>query len=159
MAYTIGLQIKTRDGATKDGSYDSDSVLIGSGPSAVLQLEDQNVSSIHAVIKVTPDGEVTIIDLVGNLRTSDDYSRFRQAIDDTLDAGTTRVVLNFAQVTFINSSGLGRLVMAAKRAKESGGGVRIVSLSPELQELFAFTRLDSKIPTYASEAEAVKAFE
>lgn len=104
-------------------------------------------------------GEVVVIDLVGNLRSGDDYARFRQAIDDTLDEGKGRLVLNFAQVSFINSSGLGRLVMAAKRAKENGGGIRIVSLSPELQELFAFTRLDAKIPTYASEDEAVAAFE
>lgn len=103
-------------------------------------------------------GEVVVISLVGNLRSNDDYGRFRQAIDDTLDAGATRVVLNFAQVTFINSSGLGRLVMAAKRAKEGGGGLRIVSLSPELQELFAFTRLDAKIPTYPTEQEAIQAF-
>ncbi len=103
-------------------------------------------------------GDVVVIDLVGNLRSNDDYGRFRQAIDDTLDQGISRVVLNFAQVTFINSSGLGRLVMAAKRAKEGGGALRVVSLSPELQELFAFTRLDSKIPTYPTEEEAIRAF-
>src|ERR1043165_9782168 len=58
------------DGKTFESSYDSDSVLIGSGPSAVLRLEDPEVSSIHAVIKVTPEGVVTIIDLGSEAGTS-----------------------------------------------------------------------------------------
>lgn len=63
MANTIGLQIAAADGKTSDAVYDSDSILIGSGPSAVLRLEDPGVSSIHAVIKVGADGVFTIIDL------------------------------------------------------------------------------------------------
>lgn len=63
MSNTIGLQITAADGKTSDAVYDSDSILIGSGPSAVLRLDDPGVSSIHAVVKVTPEGSVTIIDL------------------------------------------------------------------------------------------------
>ena len=63
MSQRIGLEITMPDGKTFDASYDSESVLIGSGPSAVLRLEDNEVSSIHAVIKVAPEGTVTIIDL------------------------------------------------------------------------------------------------
>ncbi len=63
MSNTIGLQIAAADGKTSDAVFDSDSILIGSGPSAVLRLDDPDVSSIHAVVKVTPEGEVTIIDL------------------------------------------------------------------------------------------------
>lgn len=70
MLHTIGLNIAMPDGKTFDASYDSDSVLIGSGPSAVLRLEDPEVSSIHAVIKVTPEGVVTIIDLGSEAGTS-----------------------------------------------------------------------------------------
>lgn len=63
MANMIGLQITLPDGSSRDAVYDIDSILIGSGPSAVLRLEDASVSSIHAVIKVAPEGTATVIDL------------------------------------------------------------------------------------------------
>jgi pSer/pThr/pTyr-binding forkhead associated (FHA) protein len=63
VAYTIGLTITSKDGKTKDAVFDSESVLIGSGPSAVLRLEEEGISSIHAVIKVSAEGEATVIDL------------------------------------------------------------------------------------------------
>jgi anti-sigma B factor antagonist len=103
-------------------------------------------------------GDVTIIDLVGNIRTNDDYALFKQSIDDALARGKSKLILNFGGVNFINSSGLGRLVLAAKRAKESGGAIKIVNLSDDLRELFTFTRLDAKIPVCATEEEAIKAF-
>ena len=61
MSTTIGLQIFLRDGRSIDAVHDSDSILIGSGPSAVLRLDDPNVSSIHAVVKVSPDGRENIV--------------------------------------------------------------------------------------------------
>lgn len=63
MSHTIALTITSKSGATKDAVFDSDSVLVGSGPSAVLRLEEEGVSSIHAVIKVSPEGEVMVTDL------------------------------------------------------------------------------------------------
>lgn len=101
---------------------------------------------------------VVIIDLIGNIKTNDDYSAFKKTIDEFLSAGKTRMVLNFKEVHFINSSGLGRLILAAKRAKENGGAVKIVDLSEDLKELFSFTRLDSKIEIFPSEKEAISSF-
>lgn len=101
---------------------------------------------------------VVVIDLFGNIRTNEDYAAFKKAIDDVIEQGKTRVVLNFREVHFINSSGLGRLVLAAKRAKENSGGLSIINLSNDLKELFSFTRLDSKIPIFITEEEAVRSF-
>jgi TonB family protein len=70
MNQRIGLEITLPEGKTQDASYASDSVLIGSGPSAVLRLDYPGVSSIHAVIKVSPEGTVTIIDLGSEAGTS-----------------------------------------------------------------------------------------
>jgi TonB family protein len=59
----IGLHIIMPDGRTLAREFDSDTILIGSGPSAVLKLDDPEVSSIHAVLKATPEGVVTVVDL------------------------------------------------------------------------------------------------
>lgn len=66
----IGLQITLPDGRKQSREFDSDTILIGSGPSAVLKLEDSEVSSIHAVIKATPDGNLTVVDLGSEAGTS-----------------------------------------------------------------------------------------
>jgi len=43
------------------------------------------------------------------------------AIDGAIDAGATEVVLDFGEVTFVNSTGLGAMVAATKRLRQSGG--------------------------------------
>ena len=60
MGRIISLNITMPDGQTSSRDFDADTVLIGSGPSAVLKIEDAEVSSIHAVIKAGPDGSLTI---------------------------------------------------------------------------------------------------
>lgn len=96
MSQTIGLQITTRDGKVTDAVHDSDSVLIGSGPSAVLRLDDPNVSSIHAVIKVTPEGVVTIIDLGSEAGTTVNGNAVSEPV--TLKVGD-QIVVGGAKLT------------------------------------------------------------
>jgi len=104
-------------------------------------------------------GSITVIDLAGNIRTNEDYSAFKNAIINVIETGRKNVVLNFKEVRFINSSGLGRLILAAKKAKENGGALKVASLSENLHELFSFTRLDSKIDIHPTEEAALKDFE
>jgi hypothetical protein len=95
---TIGLQIYLRDGRSIDAVHDSDSILIGSGPSAVLRLDDPNVSSIHAVIKVTPDGHVTIIDLGSEAGTAVNGHAVSEPVSlkvgDQITVGGARIVIS-----------------------------------------------------------------
>lgn len=100
-------------------------------------------------------GNVVVLSLYGNIRTNEDYAAFKEAMDDMIEKGKTRIVLNFKEVHFINSSGLGRLVLAAKKLKELSGALSIVHLSDDLKELFLFTRLDSKIPIFQTEDDAI----
>lgn len=103
-------------------------------------------------------GDITIIDLSGSIKTNEDYDSFKSAIDDVLDKGCLNILLNFRNVNFINSSGLGRLILAAKRINGDNGSLKITELSEDLRELFTFTRLDSKIPVFTTENEAVESF-
>lgn len=89
------------DGKTFDASYDSDSVLIGNGPSAVLRLDDAEVSSIHAVIKVSPEGAVTIIDLGSEAGTSVNGQAVAEPV--TLKSGDS---IKIGRVTLVLRTGL-----------------------------------------------------
>jgi anti-anti-sigma factor len=101
---------------------------------------------------------VTVIVLNGIIKTGEDYDAFKKAIDDVINEGCMNVVLNFKSVNFINSSGLGRLIIAAKRINEDNGALKIAGLSDDLRELFAFTRLDSKLQIFETEQEAIQSF-
>jgi TonB family protein len=98
VSHTIGLSITQPNGKAFDASYDSDSVLIGSGPSAVLRLEDPEVSSIHAVVKVTPEGVVTIIDLGSEAGTTVNGSAVTEPVQlklgDRIGLGRVTIVLS-----------------------------------------------------------------
>ncbi len=107
---------------------------------------------------IVKDVDIMIVDISGNIKTNEDYDSFKKAIDEVLDRGCVNVLLNFKNVNFINSSGLGRLILASKRIIEDNGSLKITELSDDLRELFTFTRLDSKIPVFATENEAVESF-
>lgn len=99
--------------------------------------------------------DVVILSLYGNIRTNDDYADFKKSMDEVIEKGKAKIILNFKEVHFINSSGLGRLVLAVKKVKEINGSLSIVNLSDDLKELFLFTRLDTKIPIFQTEEDAL----
>jgi len=103
-------------------------------------------------------GKVTIIDLIGSIKTNEDYDIFKKSMDETVSKGKTDVLLNFKNVNFINSSGIGRLILAAKRISEDDGNLKIAELSDDLKELFTFTRLDTKISIFEKEQDAIESF-
>lgn len=104
------------------------------------------------------NGDITIIALSGSIKTNDDYDVFKRAIDDVVHRGKRNVLLNFKEVNFINSSGLGRLILAGKHITDDNGSLKIAELSDDLRELFTFTRLDTKIPIFDKEDQAIASF-
>jgi anti-sigma B factor antagonist len=66
---------------------------------------------------------------------------FRSALLEALDRGDGNVVVDFGQLDFIDSSGLGVLVGTLKRARERGGTVRIENPAPSARKILAITGL------------------
>lgn len=106
-------------------------------------------------VEIKEAGDIVVLSLYGSIRTNEDYAAFKEAMDGVTEKGKARIILNFKEVHFINSSGLGRLVLAAKKLKELNGALSIVNLSDDLKELFLFTRLDTKIPIFPTEEDAM----
>ncbi|MFQ5432613.1 MAG: STAS domain-containing protein [Nitrospinota bacterium] len=106
---------------------------------------------------VRKNGDITIIDMSGNIKSPADLDNFSQAIDSEIGHENTKILLNFKDVSFINSSGLGRLILASKKIAEISGTLQVANLSDDLEELFTFTRLKDKVAVYKNEAEALEA--
>jgi len=68
------------------------------------------------------------------------------------------IVLNLAEVTFLDSSGLGLLVRLLTRTRRVGGGLVLCAVPPRVREILKMTRLQTTLPSFATEADAIAAF-
>ncbi len=68
--------------------------------------------------------------------------QLRQEVVRLVDQGDRHLVLDLSEVAFCDSTGIGVMVAAVKRARTAGGDVRLVCVNERLREMFAITRLD-----------------
>src|SRR5215467_6739770 len=100
---------------------------------------------------------VAVIRCRGRIVSGAEISALQKEIDDAGHA-KKRIVLHLADVTFIDSAGLGLLVRMFSRLRNAGGGLKLCELSPVVLKALQITNLHAVMPAYASEREAVEAF-
>lgn len=103
-------------------------------------------------------GPVTILSLEGRIALGDGSSTLRAAVGDLVDAGSKKILLDLAGVTFLDSSGLGELVSAYARVQRFGGELKLVNLVPRVYGLLEMTKLVTVFETFASEPDALRSF-
>jgi anti-sigma B factor antagonist len=102
--------------------------------------------------------EVQVVQIRGALRLGPGVDSFRQTIDDAMAAGDTRLVINFAEVPMIDSSGIGILVKAMASAKQRGGGVRLVTPSKFVVQTLKLIGVLNLFQIFEDENTAVQSF-
>ena len=100
---------------------------------------------------------VTILGLKGRI-TVGEVSPVRERIAALLAAGHTHVVLDLGDVEYIDSTGLGNLVISFTQVKKAGGGLKLMRLNKRNVELLALTRLHTIFEVFADETNAVNSF-
>lgn len=80
--------------------------------------------------------------------------RLKEQLVTVFEDGCSNVVIDLEQVGFIDSSGLGVLVSALRRARERDGSVRVVCTRENILKIFRITGLDKVFPIFADKAEA-----
>jgi len=109
-----------------------------------------------AILEQAIDG-VPVVSVSGEIDVST-APRLREHLRDRMDAGSSTVVVNLLDVTFLDSTALGVLVGALKRCREAGGELRLVIDQPRLLKLFEITGLTDVFSIHAtSEAAGRKA--
>lgn len=88
------------------------------------------------------EGDQEIYVDVGGKIFVEDAALLREKLQDLIDRGNHRFVINMQKATYIDSSGLGVLVALHKRALQQNGGVVIMGLQGVVKELFIMTRLN-----------------
>ena len=101
---------------------------------------------------------VVCIQLEGELDMNT-VALFREKVDFALAAhGANKLLLNFAKVTFIDSSGLGVILGRYKKIIMLGGKIVVVKLPSQIERILDLSGLLKLIPVYATEEEALSSF-
>jgi anti-sigma B factor antagonist len=104
-------------------------------------------------LSTSRDGEVCVVRVAGEVDVYTSPS-LKVALTDAMGDGCRIVIADLGGVPFIDSSGLGVLVGALRRAREAGGEMRLVSERDAVVKILRITGLDRVFPLYATLDEA-----
>jgi anti-sigma B factor antagonist len=103
-------------------------------------------------------GEVTVIDAAGRITLGANTAAFRELIHELAAAGRTKILLNLADVTYIDSSGIGELISAYMTVANRGGTIKLVNLARRVKELLNLTKLYTVFEVFEDKSKAVSSF-
>ncbi len=109
-------------------------------------------------LKERQAGDVTILDLSGEVRIGDGSIALRDSIRKLADEGKKKVLLNLRGVKYIDSSGIGELIANYTTISRQGGQLKLLNLTDKIQNLLVITKLLTVFDAYEDEAEALKSF-
>ena len=103
-------------------------------------------------------GSVTVLDLSGKVTLGEDSTLLKDKLQSLLHQGKKNLILNLAQVSYVDSAGLGALVSAYTTVTREGGALKLVNVTKRLQDLLSITKLLTVFETFESEKDALKSY-
>jgi anti-sigma B factor antagonist len=100
------------------------------------------------------EGGELILTIAGELDLAT-APKVREPLERAIEAGTNRVVVDMLECGFIDSTGLGVLLHAAKRLEEDGGAMALVCVDDQIKRLLELTMIDRTIPVFDTRADAL----
>jgi len=101
---------------------------------------------------------VTILQLAGRVTLGDESSALRSKIKEVLAQGKTRLIIDLADVSYIDSAGLGTLVAGYTSAQNLGASMKLANLTKRFNEQLHITKLVTVFDVYKTVEDAVKSF-
>ena len=102
--------------------------------------------------------DVSILDLHGKIQIGEGDEALRNAVARLLQAGKKKILLNLADVPYVDSAGLGEIVRCYTTVSKQGGRLKLINLTKKIQDLLSITKLLTVFETYEAEGEAVNSF-
>jgi anti-sigma B factor antagonist len=103
-------------------------------------------------------GGIIIIDLTGQLTLGEASAALRDEVRDQVSHGYNKILLNLADITYIDSAGLGELTAAYTSVKNRGGQLKLLSLTKRVHDLMQITKLYTVFEVYDDEKTAIASF-
>ena len=104
-------------------------------------------------------GKVTVVDLSGRITLGDGSALLRKTVRGLLDDQRMQILLNLADVDYIDSSGIGELVSGFTAVKNRNGNLKLLHLTKKVRDLLQITKLFTVFDVYTDEGTAVRSFD
>ncbi|HEY1678693.1 MAG TPA: STAS domain-containing protein [Candidatus Sulfotelmatobacter sp.] len=104
-------------------------------------------------------GKVTVVDVKGRIVLGDEIGDLRKAIRNLVEDGKKKIILNLADVDYIDSSGVGELVGCYTTLRNAGGELKLLNLSQKVHDVLYVTKLYTVFDIKDDEFTAVKSFD
>jgi anti-sigma B factor antagonist len=109
-------------------------------------------------INVRTVGDVRVIDWSGKITLGEETIALRKTVRDIVTGGDKKIVLNLADVNYIDSSGVGELVSTFTTVTNAGGHLKLLNLTKRIHQLLAITKLLTVFEVFEDEKAAVGSF-
>jgi anti-sigma B factor antagonist len=103
-------------------------------------------------------GSVMVLDLSGKITLGDGDTLLKDKLHSLLHQGKKKVLLNLADVSYVDSAGLGALVSAYTTVTREGGSLKLANITRKLQDLLSITKLLTVFETFDSVDEALRSY-
>jgi anti-sigma B factor antagonist len=103
--------------------------------------------------------DVTLVDISGQVVLGPETGLLRTTVHDLVSRGDKKIILNLADVNYIDSSGLGELIASYTTVRNQGGQLKLLNLTKKVQDLLLVTKLYTIFDVKDSEYLAVKSFD
>jgi len=103
-------------------------------------------------------GNVVIIDIEGKVVLGEGDVEVKKAVDDLLNRGNKKFILNLAKVPYLDSAGLGEIIRCYTALRRSGGNFKLLSPNRRIVDLLTITKLLDVFDSYDDESAAVASF-
>ena len=102
---------------------------------------------------------VTIVDITGRIILGDETGQLRDTIHQLIAADKKKIIVNLANVDYIDSSGVGELVSSFTTVRNAGGELKLLSLTKKVRDTLWVTKLYTIFDVKDDEFTAVKSFD
>jgi anti-sigma B factor antagonist len=103
-------------------------------------------------------GDVTVLDVDGKILLGEGDVQLKRKIDELIERKETKLVLNLANVPYMDSGGLGEIVRSYTTVKRAGGELKLLNATKRISDLLTITKLITVFEVFETEADAVKSF-
>ena len=101
---------------------------------------------------------ITIVDLSGRITLGEGSVILRDSIRNLLTKGDKKILLNLANINYIDSSGIGELVSGFTSVRKQGGELKLLHLTKKVHDLLQITKLYTIFDIHEDEVHAVRSF-
>lgn len=109
-------------------------------------------------IEMRTVGDIRILDCSGKITLGEGTMTVRNTVRDILKDNGKKIILNLANVNYIDSSGIGELVSTYTTVTNNGGQLKLLNLTKKIHELLQITKLLTVFQVFDSETAAVSSF-